>query len=211
MTGKNKDGDNVVKLVPKKQGSRPDYSLSPTEKKAKKPAVAPIVDKSPRDPIMSYLGKLPRKRPDRGALISWNEYNKIIAAIEPLRSLLPFVDADTVLEIIDEYDGDPKPTVRAVAKMEESLWLNVEIAEEELIPHFNFKAAHVHFKVAPEQRKNRVLFLKNEFKRPIEPPSVPLQLVKGEMYFFIVLRMYRKQYEKDFAGTEKSLTFDRLP
>ena len=212
MAGKNKDKDNVVNFVPRKQGTRSDYSLSSVEKTTIKPVATPITEELGRDPIMSYLGKLPRKRSNRGALISWTEHAKIITAIEPLRRLLQFVDIDTILDVMNEYAEDPKPTVRAVAKMEESLWQNAEIAEEGLIPRFDFRAAHAHFKVAPEQRKNRVLFLKDEFARPVEPPEVPMELVKGEMYFFIVLRMYRRQYEKDFAGGKKLIrSIDRLP
>jgi len=212
MTANNQDDTNVINITLKKRCQPANYSLSPTEKNTKKHVATSPTEEVRRDPIMSYLGKLPRKRTDRDALISWTEHAKIIVAIESLKRLLLFVDVDTVLDVICEYE-DPNPTIRVLAKKEEALWLNAEIAEEEPIPHFDFKAAHAHFKVPPEQRTNRVVFIKSEFTRPVEPPEVPLKLVKGEMYFFIVLRMYRRQYEKDFAAGGKKLirSIDRLP
>ncbi|MEK7512373.1 MAG: hypothetical protein AAB575_05180 [Patescibacteria group bacterium] len=217
MTGQDKTDGKVIKLALKKRRPPTDYSLSPIEKKTKTLVPTPVAEEPRRDPILSYLGKLPRKRPGRDALISWQEHAKICRATEPLRTLLPFVDTDTVLDVMNEYTEPPKPTANQLAKKEEALWMNAIIEEEELIPRFDFMTAHVNFKVSPEQRTNRVLFLKDEFAKPVEPPEVPLKLVKGEMYFFIVLRMYRKQHEKDFAeatkktNKSKRVSVDRLP
>lgn len=196
----------------KERGQLADYSLSPTEKKVSESKAIAKTDEPISNPIMSYVNKLIRKRPGKDRFISWQEYVNICQAIQPLQILLPYVDTDTVLDVMAEYNEDPKPTIGQIAKKEEALWLDAAVREEPLIPHFDFRSAHANFKVPPEQRTMRVVFIKDEFARPVEPPEVPLKLVKGEMYFFIVLRMYRKQYEKDFARKSKPRTnCDRLP
>lgn len=155
----------------------------------------------PQDAIMNYLNRLARKRPGKKPLISLLEYTKICQAIQPLQVLLPFIDQDTVMEVMDEYSEDPKPTARQISLDEEKRWLKSSEDNEELISHFSFEEAHSHFTVAPEQRIRRVIFLKKEYERPVESPAIPYKLINGEKYFFLVLRMYRYQYEKDWLET----------
>lgn len=220
MTGQHETDGKVIRLSfartsetkrANERGQPADYSLSPTKKKASRSKLTAKTDEPISDPVMTYVNKLLRKRPGKDRRVSWQEYAKILSAIKPLQLLLPYVDTDTVLDVMEEYNEDPKPTVSRIAKNEEALWLDAAVREEPLIPHFDFRTAHANFKVPPEQRTSRVVFIKDEFARPVEPPEVPLKLVKGERYFFIVLRMYRRQYEKDFAKAAKPRAHDRLP
>ncbi len=113
------------------------------------------------------------------------------------------VSNETLEQVRDEGAPPYHRNIYDLAETEEQVW---ESMEKEILPGFNFNKARQVFFV---EHRDRILFLKPKYKKipppdfpedkPFPPPEYPVpgELYMAEVYFFVILRMFRRQYEKD--------------
>lgn len=143
---------------------------------------------APKHSLYLYLRMLMGKK-----LISQTEFDRVIMAVQPLMQLFPQVDDEIIRGVRAEFSGNDKPVKDEIAEQEERLWRNA--AGRSLIPGFDLEESRKHFTMP----NARVHFLRSEFARPVKEPDVPYELLQGEQFFFILVRMFRRQYEKNIA------------
>lgn len=131
-------------------------------------------------------------------IISWHEGAKINKAVAPLIDLIPNLSDATKEAVRAEFSKDHQPTKYGIAKDEKRLWKNAAREGRSLIPGFDLRASHKHFKVADARYAEQTVrplrpHLKPNVRKP-KTPYVPSHLYQGEVFFFIILRMFRRQY-----------------
>ena len=116
-------------------------------------------------------------------------YVEVSRAISHLRRLLPYVSEGIVLGVVCELEEQES---------------SIEFAESELkvwragrgpIPGYNFRRNYGRFLVSPLDDPNKVVVPFNEECARRLKPVVPLEYAQAEMWFLVVLRMFRRQYE----------------
>ena len=135
---------------------------------------------------------------DKG-VISKEEFEKLMLAVSPLMEIIPTVESDIVQAVRAEFAGNDKPVKDEIADMEEKLWRDAAVIGQSLIPGFNLERSRQHF----TEPSRRIFFLRPELVRPVKESDVPYDLLQGEMFFFIVLRMFRRQYEKNLKNRKQ--------
>ena len=197
----------VVAFEPKPSSSKPG-DVRPAEKTApvlqftSKPNESSPSGSSSRaadnsaEVFGSYLGFLLDRQ-----IISWQEGAKLRKAVAPLLKLIPNLSEETKEEVRAEFDEDPKPTKYGIASRESGVWEDAARMSRILIPGFDLERAHRHFKVAdPKYFSRAVRPMRPQWRSRVTPPKepyVPPHLHQGEVFFFIVLRMFRMQLRKN--------------
>ncbi|NQT49652.1 hypothetical protein HQ571_03080 [Candidatus Kuenenbacteria bacterium] len=134
-------------------------------------------------------------------------------AIKQLLLLFPIMD--TIEMVRCEFDakllpgGAPKPLKRNIAEEERTLWETTRITGNRLIPGFDLDKALSHFTVPVDERKKRVFFLKPEHKIDMNTPAVPYEQAQAEVFFWLIVRMFRYQHEINSAERKKQRMLER--
>jgi len=131
-------------------------------------------------------------------IISWHEGAKLNKAVAPLIVLVPKLTEEMKEAVRSEFAKDNQPTKYGIADDERGLWKKAAREGRSLIPGFDLKASRKHFKVTDDRHaRQTVRPLRPEWKpdaRMSKIPYVPSHLRQGEVFFFIILRMFRRQY-----------------
>lgn len=192
------DFENVVSL----HGWR-ERQTRPEPKKEEPTIIPETPPEDTRHPIDRYCDYLLEH-----ADISPIERQRLATAIADLLRILPHVDQDVIEGVREEMTGElvdlspdlaesndavRKVVPRTVSKWEHALWAK---STETLIPGFDLNIADDAFFVwLSEDPGKGISFLPKA--KPRDILSVPHWLDQGELFFFIVLRMFRQQHEKN--------------
>lgn len=125
--------------------------------------------------------------------ISKEEEMCLRQAIAPLIVMFSVVDKKIFDDTRDEYRQKPKPPPGAIADKEARYWSAAKKIGFSPIPGFDMEKARVCFIPETARRTKRVHFLRQEWWRDVEEYPVPYRLRYAEMFFFIILRMFRRQ------------------
>ncbi|MBI5077390.1 hypothetical protein HZB94_03335 [Candidatus Falkowbacteria bacterium] len=127
-------------------------------------------------------------------VLSQEEGRRLRQAVAPLIAMFPVVDREIIDEVRNEY-RPPKPPPGVTVNKEQRYWEAAEKIGFSPIPVFDLKQARACFLSATDKRPKRMLFFKPELRREIEEYPVPYHFRFGEMFFFIILRMFRQNYQ----------------
>lgn len=145
---------------------------------------------TPSHAVQAYLEMLRDE-----AFISDDEFAKLANVFEPLMSKYPYVRPAAIREVRNEM-GRPENNKYVLRDKEENFWNNVRRRGEVPIPGFSPEDAVRSFQVTPDSDPNRtVVFLRPEYAKPVTP-YVPPSYRMGEVFFFVILRMFRRHLEK---------------
>jgi hypothetical protein len=129
------------------------------------------------------------------SFISIDEFSRLEKAFRPLMKRYPYVRPAAIREVRNEM-GRPENNKYVLRDKEETFWRNVRRKGEVPIPEFSPEEAVRLFHVTPDSDPNNtVVFLRPEYAKPISsyvPPSYRM----GEVFFFVILRMFRRHLEK---------------
>lgn len=139
----------------------------------------------------TYIDTLTREK-----LISPKERLKLYEAITPLLEMFPDLPIEIIRSVRNEFSEDPKPTKYEIADEERELWKKATAKGITLIDGFNVVKAKNCFTVPKEKQPRKVLFLRPEYERKVPIDDVPYALFKGEVFFYIILRMFRRYFEQ---------------
>jgi len=138
----------------------------------------------PHSDLDSYFENMIRLK-----LLSRDDVNLLEKALAPLLAIFPFLETiETVREEIAQ-EGVTKDFIRSEERCN---WLSAGSKGESFIAGFDFEKAYDHFLVTSEEDENRtVVFLggKNSAQKYV-PPS----RADAETFFFVILRMFRYQF-----------------
>jgi hypothetical protein len=119
----------------------------------------------------------------RGTLSSV-ELRELRSALEPLKARFPVL---TTVETV--RNSMHTKTVDGLSREEKALW-----AVKNVFPWFDIAGATEMFLVSQEEADRSVLFFRDEYRRKIHRFVSP-RLAEAEVYFWILLQMYRLQAE----------------
>jgi hypothetical protein len=140
---------------------------------------------APAHPVEAYARMLKKE-----GFVSEREYEQLALAIAPLLRLVPDLPQAAVAAIRKEM-GRPENNKHVLRDKEESFWKAALGRNLAPIPGFDLNASLACFRVRPEEDKDRtVVFLRPEHRRSI-PPYVPPSLRMGDVFFYVILRMFR--------------------
>ena len=135
-------------------------------------------------------------------LISHRERGLIEDALRALAQQIPTIDEAVMEAVRNEYGKDREAMVRDIANAELARWERAPGRYTKHLPGFEMAAAHARFKTqSPEEFARRVRSF-DPAHRPeakIAGPQVPYELHRGERFFLILLRMFRRQHMVDLA------------
>ena len=131
----------------------------------------------PKHPLDAYLAYLTEK-----GHVSAREAQAIAAALKPWRAR--YSGLPTVERVRDELRADGV-TVDALRRDEMAAWDN-----ETRFPWFDLGLALDSFRAARSRLDQHLVFL-SDAARVAQPPYVDPDLQNGELFFWIILRMYR--------------------
>lgn len=134
-------------------------------------------------------------RDPKEPLISEEENQRLRKAVASLIAMFPVVNRKIFDDTRDEYREKPKPPPGTIANKERRYWEAAKSINFSPIPMFDMEQARACFIPPLEKRPKRVLFFKPELRREVEEYPIPYRLRYGEMFFFIILRMFRRQYQ----------------
>ncbi len=145
---------------------------------------------TPVHAVLAYLDMLREE-----SFISEDERSKLEGAFAPLVSRYPYVRPAAVRAVRKEM-GRPENNKYVLRDKEENFWLNVRRRGEAPIPEFSPEEALKAFRVTPDSDPNNtVVFLRPEYAKPVSP-YVPPSYRMGEVFFYVILRMFRRHFEK---------------
>jgi len=122
--------------------------------------------------------------------VSQVEHECLEAALEPLVGAHPGMRRAAVQAIRKEM-GLPENNKYVLRDKEELYWRMARRKGSQPIKEFELETALRRFRVTPEtDPDSTVVFLKPEHEHPVEP-YVPPSLRMGEVFFYVVLRMFR--------------------
>jgi len=155
-----------------------------TEGDSSQPAETPV------HAVLAYLDMLKEE-----SFISADERGKLERAFAPLMSRYPYVRPAAVRAVRKEM-GRPENNKYVLRDKEETFWRNVRKRGEVPIPEFSPEEALTTFTVTPDSDPNHtVVFLRPEYAKPVSP-YVPPSYRMGEVFFYVILRMFRRHLEK---------------
>jgi len=126
-------------------------------------------------------------------LLSALELKRIKLSLSGLREIIPHLDPYFIRKVLRETRKETE-TLDAIRDKEKAIWEKAVEKQVRVIPGFDFKAVYQDFLVSPESDPHHtVAFLRPEYQRPL-PDYVPPSLCMAEIYFFILLRMFRYQH-----------------
>ena len=125
------------------------------------------------------------------------EETKLRAAAALLFQKYSGLDKVTKDQVQEEFTGEKTPRFTVIADKEETYWREALNGGREPLPGFDYANARAIFTAPPEERTTRVAFLKPEFATDVPMVDIRRELAKAAAFFHIILRMVRKQYEKD--------------
>jgi hypothetical protein len=155
-------------------------------------------------PAGHYVGPVPRSRklpaghPVEGYIdmlkdegfVSSAEHGCLRSAFAGLIRTYPTMRASAVNAIRKEM-GRPENNKYVLFDKEEGYWKKARARGQAPIPGFELEEALSRFTVTPEEDPNRtVVFLRKEFETPVAP-YVPPSLRMGEIFVYVILRMFR--------------------
>lgn len=145
---------------------------------------------TPVHAVVAYLDMLQEE-----SFISVDERDKLESAFRPLMRRYPYVRPAAVRAVRKEM-GRPENNKYVLRDKEENFWRNVRRRGEVPIPEFSPEDALTAFRVTPDSDPNRtVVFLRPEYAKPLSP-YVPPSYRMGEVFFYVILRMFRRHLEK---------------
>lgn len=169
---KHRREDNVAYLfgaTPERQTRKPRAARTAA---MPKPALEP-----PAHTLDSYLTFLQERE-----FITAKELAVLTAALEPLRAR--FNGLSTVEAVRNELRAK-SATVDALRRDEQARWQN-----QDILPWFDLEKALDSFMADPNKVALHICFL-NEEARAAMKPYIDPELTNGEVFFWVILRMYR--------------------
>jgi len=133
------------------------------------------------------------------------EEKKLRAAAESLFRKYPKMTLTIRNQVQDEFTGENTSRFTVIADEEEGYWLNALKRGREPLPGFDYTEARAIFTAPPEERTSRVAFLKPEFAADVPVVDIRRELAGAAAFFHIILRMVRKQHEKDHPAPQSTL------
>jgi hypothetical protein len=131
--------------------------------------------------------------------VSRLEGSLVERAIAPLVEHIPNLTIDDVEAVRAEFGLDKKATKNDIARQEEALWLKSPTRNLCKLPGFDFDKAHALFMTDDPSHFHHSLlpFESDDIMEEQAPdgPYVPYHLRSGELFFFVILRMFRKRFE----------------
>jgi len=143
----------------------------------------PVFNRKAGYTLYTYLQMLLHQE-NKHARISPLEYATLEKALCQLKQLLPEPAPETIRKVREQIKDQSKETV---AENEKLLWAQ----PDQPICEFDFHAAYQNF--LADIPAEKIIFMKPEYSLPL-PRHVPKNLENGEIYFFIILRMFRFQF-----------------
>lgn len=156
------------------------------------------VSDNERPLVDSYLTMLCSRK-----LLCSHELRVLQAALQPLKELMPVVQAGIIERVRGEMAA-PRQNKYTVRRDELKRWTWRRGNRcRTLIPGFDFARAYQHFLVTiDEDPDGTIRFLRPTDHKPLGR-YVPPSLRMAEVFFFVVLRMYRYQHEKDCRAGQR--------
>ncbi len=142
----------------------------------------------------TYIDMLLREK-----LVSPREHNRLYRALQPLMDMFPDLEYEIIKSVRAEFKESHQPTKYDIADEEQALWSRAAVSGQSLIQGFDLESAHAQFTLPRNERPQKVFFLRPEFKKEVPEEDVPFVLFKGEVFFFIILRMFRRHFDKTSA------------
>jgi hypothetical protein len=145
----------------------------------------------PMHAVQAYLEMLRDEE-----FVSLAEYEKLQEAFTPLMRKYPYVRPAAVRAVRNEM-GRPENNKYVLRDKEETFWKNVRRRGAEVpIPGFAPEELLQRFHVTPHTDPDQtVVFLRPEFEKPVSP-YIPPSLRMGEVFFYVVLRIFRRHLER---------------
>jgi len=142
-------------------------------------------DRTPGHPVVAYIAMLVQEEH-----ITLREKELLDTALAPLMVLHPDLSAGSVESVRKEM-GRPGNSRHSLHEKEEAFWRSSLRAGRQPLPGFDVQLASRTFRVTQENDPGKtVVFLRPEYRHPI-PPYVPPAYRLGEVFFWVILRMFR--------------------
>jgi len=158
---------------------------------------APTNTESPHT-VVVYADKLRKCN-----VITRDEQALLLRALAHLMEMIPNLQEETREQVRNEFSDDRGLSKYDIAKKEREFWAKALAQGYSPIPGFVLKEAVGHFEVSdPRFFKDTVLPFNDDCESSItEPdgPYVPYHLHRGELFLFVMLRMFRRQLERNAA------------
>ena len=140
--------------------------------------------------VTAYLDMLVEE-----GFVSSVEHERLVAAFAGLTEQFSTIKSAAVDAVRKEM-GRPENNKYVLKDKEEVFWRAALKKGKEPIPGFRIDEVRSHFLVTPETDPDKtVVFLRPEYQTRIRP-YVPPSLRMGEVFFYVVLRMFRTHVQK---------------
>jgi hypothetical protein len=147
--------------------------------------VDPASERMSQHAAVAYVAMLLREEH-----ISPRERELLDGALSPLVELFPDLTAGAVESVRKEM-GRPGNSKHSLHEKEESFWRSALRAGRQPLPGFDVLHAAKVFRVTPESDPGKtVVFLRPEYRHPVAPYVPPAHRM-AEVFFWIILRMFR--------------------
>ena len=193
--------DPIAKVIPFAKPERRPKQKTPTERES--------VMTTP-EPLYAFINHI--ANPLLEYHISRREKKALLSAVEILLSHCQPPSNLTIEKVRAEYRStDNSVDAQTISRKEERFWLDSPDSHMAHLTKEVWRDARGCFFSAADKQETRVIFLRPENKQEVPIVPIATELIMAEMFFHLIVRMFRYQEVANFQHAKTPLPPDETP